>query len=88
MNLIWLALLGPVEAIVYLHRYRSANRPGAMESALSTVAVCVTRAAFTWIGASAVIASEPVWAVIVCYAVPAAIVTYFVHPSPTPGAAK
>lgn len=87
MSLYLLAIIAAVEAVVYLWRYRSANRSGRWESAASTFFVCATRVAFVAAGASAVMAREPWWLVGLAYAVPATVATALL-PHPRSGGGK
>ncbi len=79
MNLILLALIGILESVVMLERYRSANRGSALRSALSAALVCGLRLAWLWVGASAILMGERWSAAFLCYVLPAALGTYITH---------
>lgn len=78
-NLLLLALIGFVEAIVFLFRYRTANDRSPWVSALSTFCICTTRLCFVFLGAKAVMTGSPlVWSIIV-YGGAATITTGLLH---------
>lgn len=79
INLLLLALIGFIEAIVFLFRYRTANDRSPWISALSTFCICTTRLCFVFLGAKAVIAESPlIWAIIL-YGGVATITTGVLH---------
>ena len=78
-NYVWLVLIGIVEAIVYLFRYRTASERSAWVSAFWSFAICVTRILFVYLGASAVIAGTSWFWSIVCYGGAATATTGLLH---------
>jgi hypothetical protein len=74
-----LALVGSAEAVVFYFRYRCGDQHSALWVAFWTLLVCVLRVAFVGLGVSAVLAGVPWWLAVLAYAVPAAVVTGFVH---------
>ncbi len=79
MTLILLALIGSVEAVVYLVRYRTAHHPSAMVSAASTFTVATMRILFVVVGAQSLMRGEPWWALVAAYAIPATVATHLAH---------
>lgn len=80
MSLVLLAVIGVVEALVYIDRIRTAIGGSVWRSALSALLVTCTRIAFVIVGAGAVMAQTSWWWCVVCYAVPATLATVLVHP--------
>lgn len=79
MNLVYLALLGVAESVVWLWRMRTANHPSAFVSGLAASAVTCCRLAFVYVGASAVIASVPLWQALAAYVLPVMFATVAAH---------
>lgn len=79
MNLLLLALIGILESVVMLERYRSANRSSALRSALSAGLVCGLRLAWLWVGAGAILMGERWSAAFLCYVIPAMLGTWVTH---------
>lgn len=79
MNLLLLALIGILESVVMLERYRSANKASASRSALSAALVCGLRLAWLGAGVSAIMAGVGWFLAACCYVLPAAIGTYITH---------
>lgn len=79
MSLVMLALLGVVEAVVWLWRMRTHRHESAVVSALAAGAVTVCRLLFVYAGASAVLAAVPVWQALAAYVLPAAVATGIAH---------
>ncbi len=78
MLIVLLTVVGALEAVVYLWRYRSANGSGAKSSAMSAGAVQVLRVSGIGGIASAVDSGEWLWPA-VAYVSSAVIVTYIAH---------
>jgi hypothetical protein len=79
MNLVLLAVLGVVEAVVWLWRMRTHRHESALVSGLAAGAVTCTRLVFVYVGATAVMAAVPVWAALAAYVLPASIATAVAH---------
>jgi hypothetical protein len=79
MSLVLLAMLGVVEAVVWLWRMRTHRHESAVVSALAAGAVTVCRLLFVYAGASAVLAEVPVWQALAAYVLPAAVATGIAH---------
>jgi hypothetical protein len=80
LNLIMLAAVGIVEAIVYPWRYRAAVNGSRWENAASAFILTIMRIAFVWLGASAVMKDTPWPLALGVYAVPATLATLWFHP--------
>lgn len=79
MTIVWLILIGFIEAIVYLVRYRTATSRNAWISAASSMAICITRVWFVFIGATAVIAETNLVTATLAYGISATITTGVLH---------
>lgn len=77
-TLVWLAMVGAVEAVVYQGRYR-ATHGTAFSASGWTLLVCVLRVAFVSLGVGAMLGNAGVVPAMLCYGVPAAIVTGLVR---------
>lgn len=73
MTCLLIFVVAVAEAIVYQQRYR-ATHGTPLAAGFWTLLVCALRVGFVALGVSAVMRDQWVWA-LVCYAVPAAIVT-------------
>lgn len=71
-TLAMLAGVAVVEAVVYLHRYRSAVTASRWVSAASSLATSACRVVFVLVGVGAAMREVPVWAVLAAYCLPAA----------------
>lgn len=71
--MIWLALIGVVEAVVYQARYRSAVVGGPFTAAWWTLATQALRVVWLALGVSAFLAGADLVLVIAAYGFPAAI---------------
>lgn len=71
--MIWLALIGVVEAVVYQARYRSAVLGGPFTAAWWTFATQAMRVVWLSLGVSAFLAGADLVLVIAAYGFPAAI---------------
>lgn len=78
-HLLLLALIGIIESVVHLFRYRTAGEPSHWVSAGWGMAIAATRLGFIWIGASAVLAEASPWAGLLAYCVPVGITTALLH---------
>lgn len=74
-----LALIGSLEAVAFLFRYRSATHKSLWYSGGSCMAVTVLRSVFVFYGASAAFNGDNVVLVAVAYAVPATVVNTVLH---------
>lgn len=79
MELLWLSLIGTVEAIIYLFRYRSATERNPWISAITHLSIASMRIVFIMIGVSAVIAGTPWILAIGAYAIPGTVITFILH---------
>lgn len=79
MNLLLLSLIGSVEAVVYLVRYRTAHHRSAWVSAWSTFTVATMRILFVVVGAASMMKGEAWWALVAAYAIPATVATLVAH---------
>ena len=77
--MIQLAIIGFLEALVYLLRYRSANERSSVRSGIHTFMVTALRVWFIVAGFSALFNDHPWWALILAYAIPAAVTTAVFH---------
>ncbi len=77
--LLTLAVLGIVEAVVWLFRMRTARHPSAIVSGIAAFLVTVTRLLFVYLGASAAMSSLPIWECVAAYAIPATLATVAAH---------
>lgn len=77
--MIHLAIIGGIEAVIHLLRYRSAVGKSALWSAATTFLLCAARVVFLAAGVALVVDGEPVWAALLAYAGPAAVVTLALH---------
>lgn len=78
-NILALAMIGVVEATVYLFRYRSATARSAVVSAVTSFFICVTRVWFVFLGASAVIEGSSLLLATLAYGGSATITTGVLH---------
>ena len=75
----YLALIGFIEAIVFLFRYRTASERSPWISALTTMCICTMRLMFVFLGAKAMMeGSSLVWAIL-AYGGTATITTGILH---------
>ena len=77
--MIQLAIIGFLEALVYLLRYRSANERSSVRSGIHTFMVTALRVWFIVAGFSALFNDQPWWSLILAYAIPAAVTTAVFH---------
>jgi hypothetical protein len=70
-----LALIGILEAVAFVWRYRASQAHRFTGTFLSTLAVCILRVLFVVTGASAVLKEAPIVPVVLAYAIPAALVS-------------
>ena len=78
-SILALALIGFIEAIVFLFRYRTANERNSWMSALTTFCICVTRICFVFFGVKAVMTETSLMIVILAYAGTATLTTGVLH---------
>jgi hypothetical protein len=78
LNLILIALVGSLEAVVYQGRYR-ATHGTARQAAYWTLAVCCLRVWFVALGVGVMLGEAGVFGAMACYAIPAAVVTGLVR---------
>lgn len=78
-SLIYLALCGIAESFAWLWRMRTANHPSRWVSGLAAALVTCCRLAFVYVGASAVIASVPIWQALAAYVLPVFAATVVIH---------
>jgi hypothetical protein len=79
VSLLYLALLGIIEAIVWLWRMRTHRHESPLVSGIAAGAVTLTRLLFVYVGATAVMASIPVWQALAAYCLPATLATILAH---------
>ena len=79
MNLILLALIGILESVVMLERYRSANRTGATRSAISAGMVCALRITWLGLGFASMLEGTHLILAACCYVIPAMLGTWVTH---------
>lgn len=72
-----LAAVGTAEAMAYVWRYGAAVRGSPISQAGSTMVVACLRVIFTAAGVAAVMRSVPLPVVLLAYAVPAGVVTWW-----------
>lgn len=77
--LLLLSVLGVIEAVVLLYRYRSAVKDSASSSAFWTFNTCAVRLAFIYTGVQAVMKDIPWVYAILAYCIPASAITYLIH---------
>lgn len=79
MNYAVVALIGALEALVYLHRYNSATKPSATYASVSSMIVAMTRVAFVLAGVTAMMRGVNPIGLAAAYTLPVGLVTYLEH---------
>jgi uncharacterized membrane protein SpoIIM required for sporulation len=70
-----LALIGILEAVAFVWRYRASLAHRFAGTFASTLAVCILRVLFVAAGVSAVLKETPIIVAVLAYAIPAAVVS-------------
>lgn len=74
-----IALIGALEALVFLHRYNSATKPHAGYAAASSMVVALMRVAFVLAGVSAMMRGANPVMLTLAYIAPVGLVTFLEH---------
>jgi hypothetical protein len=74
-----IALIGALEALIFLHRYNSATRPHAGYAAASSMVVALMRVSFVLAGVSAMMKGADPVLLTLAYTAPVGLVTYLEH---------